>query len=62
MGTSTMEDTRLSIRYVVDIDLDTLVIIGVLKVGQMYGAGGNNHRHQERIILVKNEPQVQQKS
>jgi len=28
------------------------------QVGQMYGAGGNNHRHQERIILVKNEPQI----
>ena len=25
----------------------------------MYGGGGPNHRTQERIILVKNEPQVE---
>ena len=32
--------------------------MSVLQVGQMYG-GGPNHRTQERIILVKNEPQVE---
>ena len=32
--------------------------MSVLQVGQMYG-GGPNHRTQERVILVKNEPQVE---
>ena len=35
------------------------VPMSVSQVGQMYGGGGPNHRTQERIILVKNEPQVE---